>query len=464
MAVDQCCSSAPQTKATWWHQPLLRLGAWLRPLFGAVAKGERYQTRVVALLMMAGTGLSLLRQAGPPALDTIWAEDGARFLTDALALPVWRSISHAYAGYLHLWPRAVGELAAALPIRWAAAVFALIAAVLTAGMGALVYVATGGHIRSILARLCIALSVTLVPNASFEILNTTAASQFPLMFAVFWVLLWRPHNRAGVVVACAVTLIGALSAPLTVVFTPLAVARLLSLGSWRERAPALLVLAGAAVQIAVTLSQPFLSQAGATLSDLAWMTLVRVALQALAGTALAMRLWHGIGPNAAVAAGAVLLVVGVFALGRPGVSLHARLLAGVTGAYAAGLAVLSPWLRGGVAGMRWTAEATPLGGARYTYVPILLVICLVAIALDERPRAVPPGWWQTLRVAALIVLAVPIAQDLRAPNPRSQGPRWSAEVNRAAAECRDLSKDTLVVIDHPPDFGAFFVTVPCARL
>lgn len=464
MAVDQRFPGAQQANVTLRHRPLLRLGAWLRPLFGDVTQRERHQAWIVGLLVVAGTGLSLLRQAGPSALDTIWAEDGARFLTDAHALPAWRSISHPYAGYLHLWPRAVGELVAALPIGWAAAAFALIAAALAAGMGALAYVATGGHLRSVPARVCIALCVTLVPNANFEILNTTAASQFPLMFAVFWVLLWRPHNRAGVVVACAVALIGALSAPLTVVFTPLAIARLLALRSWRERAPALIVLAGATVQIAVTLSQPFLSQAGATLGDLAWMTLVRVALQALAGTELAMRLWHGIGPKTAVAAGAVLLLVGVFALGRPGVSLHTRLLAGVTGVYAIGLAVLSPWLRGGVAGMRWTAEATPLGGARYTYVPILLVICLVAIALDERPRTVPPGWWQALRVAALIVLAVPITQDLRVPNPRSQGPRWSTEVNRAVAECRDPSEDALVVIDHPPDFGAFFVTVPCARL
>jgi hypothetical protein len=446
------------------HQPLLRLGVWLRPLFGDVTERERHQAWVVGVLIVVGTGLSLLRQAGPPALDTIWAEDGARFLTDALALPVWRSLSQPYAGYLHLWPRAVGELASQLPIGWAAAVLALIAAALAAGTGALIYVATSGHVRSIAARVCIALSVTLTPIASFEILNTTAASQFPLMFAVFWVLLWRPRGRVGVVVGCVIALIGALSAPLTVVFTPLAVVRLLALGSWRERAPALVVLVGAAIQVAVTLSQPFLSQAGAALSDVAWVALVRVALQAVAGTELAMTLWRRIGPPAAVAAGVTLLLLGAFALGRLGASRHTRLLVAVTGAYAAGLAVVSPWLRGGAAGMRWTAEATPLGGARYTYVPILLIICLAAVALDERPRTVPPGWWQGMRIAALIVLAVPVVWDLRAPNPRSQGPRWSTEVNQAVVECRSLHREALVAIDHPPDFGEFFVTVPCTRL
>jgi hypothetical protein len=261
-----------------------------------------------------------------------------------------------------------------------------------------------------------------------------------------------------------IALIGALSAPLTVVFTPLAVVRLLALGSWRERAPALVVLVGAAVQVAVTLYQPFLPQAGAALSDVAWVALIRVALQAVAGTELAITLWRLIGPPAAVAAGVALLLLGAFALGRLEASRHTRLLVAVTGAYAVGLAVLSPWLRGGAAGMRWTAEATPLGGARYTYVPILLVICLVAVALDERPRTVPPGWWQGMRIAALIVLAVPVVWDLRAPNLRSQGPRWSTEVNQAIVECRSLHREALVAIDHPPDFGEFFATVPCARV
>lgn len=461
MAVGQRLSGASQMEMAQRDQLFERLGAWLHPLFGKVANDE--PGHVLALIVAVGTGISLLRQVGAPALDTIWAEDGARFLADALALPAWQSIPLPYAGYLHLWPRIVGEFVAALPIGWAAAAFALSAAVLTAAVGALVYVATGGHIRSVVARGCIALLVTLVPNASFEVLNTAAAAQWPLTFAVFWVLLWRPRGRVGAVVACLVALVGTLSAPLTVVFIPLAVARLLTFRSRRERLPALIVLAGVAAQVAVTLSQPFLSQAGAALRDLVWVALIRVGLQGVVGTELAMTLWHRIGPAAALWVGVALLVVGGSALLRPGTSRHGRLFVAVTGALAVVLALVSPWMRD-AAGMRWTTEATPLGGARYTYVPILLMVCAITVVLDERPRPIAPGWWQCLRVTALVALIIPVALDLRLPNDRSRGPRWSAEVSQATATCHGADGQKVVEIDHPPDFGEFFVAVPCARL
>jgi hypothetical protein len=116
------------------------------------------------------------------------------------------------------------------------------------------------------------------------------------------------------------------------------------------------------------------------------------------------------------------------------------------------------------AGMRWTPEATPLGGARYTYVPILLTVCAIAVVLDERPRWITLGWWHCVRVAALVALIIPVALDLRLPNDRSRGPTWSSEVSRATAECHGLSGQKVVKIDHPPDFGEFFVVVPCDRL
>lgn len=443
------------------YRPFPCLNAWLRPLFGEVARVERGVA--VVLLVVAGTGLSLLRQVGAPALDTIWAEDGSIFFTEALALPAWQSITHPYAGYLHVWPRVVAEAATALPVSWTAAVLALAAAGLAAALGALCFVATGGHLRSVAARVCIALSVTLAPTAGFEVSNSVALLQFPLTFAVFWTLLWRPRGWAGVVVACLTALAGTLSAPLTVALVPLAVARLLALASWRERAPALVFLAGAAAQLAVALSQPIFSQTSASLGEVTSVLLVRVALATVAGTELARELWHSAGLAAAVGTGVTLVLLGAYALGRPGLSRHARLLAAVTGAYAVGLAVLPIWLRG-PAGMGWTADATPLAGARYAYVPILLIVCLAAIALDGRPRTVPAGWWRGLRVIALITLMVPIAADLRVPNLRSEGPRWSAQVHQAAAACRDLDSRAIVKIDHPPAFGDFFATVPCARL
>jgi hypothetical protein len=461
VTVGQRLHGVRQTAAARPYQLLARLRAWLRPLFGEVA--DRQCGQVLMLLIIAGTGISLLRQAGAPALDTIWAEDGARFLNDALKLPAWQSILHPYAGYLHLWPRIMGELVTILPITWAAAAFALTAAVLTAAVGALVYVAASGHLQSVAARVFIALFVTLAPNASFEVLNTTAAAQWPLMFAVFWVLLWRPRGRGGVIVACLTALVGTLSAPLAVMFIPLAILRLFALDSWRERLPALIVLAGSTIQVAVTLSQPFLSQAGAALRDVVWVALVRVGLQTVAGTELAMTLWQRIGPTAALAVGAVFLAVGAFALLRPGTSRHGRLFVTVAGTLAVGFALLSPWMRGAV-DMRWTGEVTPLGGARYTYAPILLVVCVVAVVLDERPRPVSPGWWHCVRVSALVALAIPMILDFRVPNGRSQGPRWSTQVSQATTRCRGLDDDSLVMLDHPPDFGEFFITVPCARL
>src|SRR5258706_10111775 len=87
---------------------------WSRPRSAVAAT-----TAVVAL-----TGLQLVRRPGTSSWQTIWAEDGAVYGSDALAHPWWRSLFRGYAGYVQLVPRLLAALVRVVPISGTASLFA----------------------------------------------------------------------------------------------------------------------------------------------------------------------------------------------------------------------------------------------------------------------------------------------------------------------------------------------------
>ena len=164
------------------------------------------------------------------------------------------SISRQYAGYFHLGPRVLAELATVVPPAAASAALAILAALCTALLSVLVYLASAGHLRTRVARTLAAALVVVAPLATDEVPNSIANLQWPGLYALFWMLLWTPRTVSGRIVAAAVTFTVATSSILAVVFVPLALARLAwSRGAGRRDRHALvlasLLVAGVGLQV-----------------------------------------------------------------------------------------------------------------------------------------------------------------------------------------------------------------------
>jgi hypothetical protein len=232
-----------------------KLGRALEPLFPAAAPRPRrsgWPAIVVMISNLAALGIGacvlLIRQAGTPSWQTLWAEDRWVFLPRALVHP-WSSIFRAQAGYLQLVPQLIADLVARFPMRFAAAGFAIAGALVASGCAIFVYYASAGHIRRPELRALLACSVLLLPTAVIEIANSGVDAQWYLMFALFWALLWRPRSRRGKAVAAVLAFLAMASNILNQLYLPLVAARLVALPEREEHAVTFGWLTGIVFQI-----------------------------------------------------------------------------------------------------------------------------------------------------------------------------------------------------------------------
>ena len=82
---------------------------------------------------------SLLRVRGTGAVDTVWAEDGSRFLQQSLKAGSLRLLITPYNGYLHLVPRLAVDIARWFPLPYFAAVIAVTGALISSSLAVFVY-------------------------------------------------------------------------------------------------------------------------------------------------------------------------------------------------------------------------------------------------------------------------------------------------------------------------------------
>ena len=198
-----------------------------------------------------GTVVLLLRIAGIPAWDSVYAEDQGVWLFDALAHP-WRLLVPV-GGYEELVPRLVGQLVSYLPLADVAVPFALAGAGIAALCALFIYHAMDGWIRSPWLRALVGAALILLPLAPIEIADTTVGCPWYAMAALFFALLWRPRNWAGMTAAALVAFAAASSEILALVYLPLVLLRVVALPRWREHAVTAGWLAGLLVQVPVVL-------------------------------------------------------------------------------------------------------------------------------------------------------------------------------------------------------------------
>jgi hypothetical protein len=411
---------------------------------------------VAVLAVVAAVAVGLLRQPGPGALDTVWAEDGSIFLGEAAREGAWPAFLTSYAGYFHVVPRLVGALAAAVPASAAAAVLAVSAALCTALLALLVYVASAAHLPSRLSRILVSAGLVVVPVAQDEVLNSIANFHWYGLYALFWVLLWSPRGRAGRAVAVVTVLLVATSDILVVAFVPLALFRALRRtgGGGRDRFGITLagaLTAGLAVQVAGLLSGS--SSRALVLDPVSAAS--GFLLRAVPAPLIGQR-WLGQSMDATwllLAGLAWLVVAAVLVTALRGLTRPAWVLAGTAALHSAALYVLPVTLSG---------SAAP----RYAMAPAMLVVTALVALLQPAPPGVPVASRPPVAPLHLLagLLAVIAVVNLRIDNPRADGPRWSAEVDKARTVCATQAPDGAALVIAPPRAPAWTVSLPCHDL
>jgi hypothetical protein len=399
--------------------------------------------------VIAGTCACLLRQGGTPAWDSVWAEDGVSSLSGAVRQSFWAALTTPVSGYYQTLPRLLAEPVALLPAAWAAKAFALEAAGVTALFALAVYVASGAHLRTPLARLVASAVAVVPPVGMVDVPNSLCNLHWPGMYALLWMLLWVPRGRIGKACAVAVVLVVALTNIMVLVFLPLAFVRF----AFGPKGPHSRIVAAA-------LPIGLLPQVYGMLTGMADGRTAQThpgllePIHYYFGTALPFGLFgevlggalarhkHLILPMLAWLLVAAIIGVAALRITRPN-----WVVAAVLAAHSIVFWVVA-------------SGSTGLSVPRYLTTPAMFAVAaLVALLLPqaERLRAGP-------LVGFAIILTVVWTASYRVPNARNHGPSWTASVARARAQCTGPGSRLVPIQIAPYDVRMWTVHLPCGYL
>ena len=423
-----------------------------------------------ALSLVAGAVLVLARYVGTPPWRSIYAEDFPVYLAEALAHP-WHSVFASYAGYLQLLPRIIGQLVSLLPIRDAAAEFAGSGALIAAACALFVFHASSGHVRSLVLRALLGLSVLLLPVALLQIADSGVNTPWYLEMALFWALLWRPPTRTGVALAAIIGFAAASSNVTSVVFAILVLMRIIALPRVREHAVSIGWALGCLLQLPYFLRSG--SSSGSRLSKLATPGQSvsfyghDVVLPAF-GWHVSWVLRHWWDRNyALILVGAVLaiIVVCVLIAGSPRVRLFTAVALGFGFVFTVVAADVTWWVT--INGVIPDAEP----GARYTCLPIVLITAVLIVAVDALfvSGSLSVGRRPVTAVIAIVgliaVLCVGWIPDFRYTAPRNQAPLWAPIADQWLRTCQSPSAGQHSAVRYKDSYDNYVILIiPCSRI
>jgi hypothetical protein len=418
---------------------------------------------VVAFLVIA-TILQLLRVGVSDGLNSLWAEDAPIFYSGALHFGFFTNVFETYAGYLVVVPRLVGEVGAAVPLADGPTAMAIVSGLIVAVSGIVVWVAAASTIRNPYLRGTLVLLTVLAPTASLESVVSGTYVLWYMLFASFWVLLWRPRTTTGAVLGGIFVLLTALSTPEIWFFAPVALLRLIALRDRRD----LLILGGWAIGSAAQV--PAFALSNEPQVEALWSRDIVTAFfqRVLDGAALGERLggigWDGLGWALLIFLIA-FTVVGL-AIGLRRVEARARWFAAVGILIAVAMFVVSVYQRAVGPQMVWPANVHFGNGGRYTIVPALLLVAIALALVDQllrRPRSewLPRlGPW--LAGLTVVVLLIGIAFSFDVSDSATRGtPHWHQALEAGAKECEATPGLAEVSVPtSPPPYGLY---VPCTE-
>ena len=440
-----------------------------RVLPAPLPAGKRLPLWALGALAAVLTWLLMVRRpSAPPVWDSLFAEDGKIFLSQAINQSFLDTLATSYFGYLHTAPRFITFAATWFPLEDAPVVMSLLTTAIVSLACLYVFEASGAWIASPLLRGVLALAVAFAPVTARELSGTTQNLHWYLVYAAFWAVICPWRSRAWLAVSTLVVGAAVLSDPLCGVFLPIALA--FAIRARERRAfvlPGVIVL-GVAVQLllrdegttffgnsshapiprifaervtsSLLVGDRYLEDVfgGATGSPFAWASLALVAL------AVGVGLWRLRGRRVWLLAGGATLSVTFF-------------LIAVLGRGTRSLFPSHPWL---------------LASTRYIYLPVLFLLTGLIAAVD---RSSPGGRRLPVREIAVGVLVVAtMVASYRAPHRTEGEPRWKPALAQARVACAARRpfglitlygtgpKLTAVVPVDPPK--GWYVPVKCAML
>ncbi len=402
----------------------------------------------------------------PDTRNTVWAEDGSRFLTGALNEPMPQVLVQPYAGYLHVVPRLAAWLATAAPTPSIALALNVVNCAVVGVIAAVVYVSIASLMASRVVRAWLVLMTALLPVVGVEAAGTAANLHWFFLWGLFWVSWHQARDRTPALALALFTFAGAMTEIQSVLLLPLALAvqvrrRPASRWSW---APVVAWAVGYLAQIVATLSAPrpqsFELPAPVRLAQ---MFAMQVVLPLLSADPHALRsLLLRFGWVLALIVAVPLAAAAGYALVRANVLLKAVTL--LAGMYALTLFTLAVTVNPERVLTRSAGRLAVHGPllTRYGLVPSLLVVSFVAVAAQTAlsRRQVRAG----VPLAGLaVLLAMAGAMSLQSPgNRRDPATSWPARMASARAAC-EISGARAVHVPVSPTAN-WSVLLPCRRV
>jgi len=426
---------------------------------------------VIAALAVIGVAMQLARVWASNPLETLWTEDGSVWLQDAMTRGFGDALTTPYNGYLQTLGRLVAEPVAALPVEWFPATMALIGAAIVIGMAFLVWRASAAHIEDPYLRGALAALMVLLPTFGVEDLANVTNSIWFLLFASFWVLLWRPRSFGGALLGAGVLFLAAVTNAGMVVLAPLWAARLIAFRDRRDAAIVIAFAVGLAIQLGISAGDTnLLSEEGRkqVVAEPNWEWEVvaayaqRVIGGAFGGYEVSAYLWRELGGPFLVA-----LALGLVGLVAVAVARGGRAAVLVAVAVAASVAIFLTagyrrWDFGGSA-LYWPSGLSGRNATHHVIVPTLLLLSAVAVLLDSVARA--GGAETRLRMRAVMAgLVVVGLLSFDASDAIRSVPTWSEEVTAARSACQRGGETARLRIAPVRLFDKWVVETPCSKL
>jgi hypothetical protein len=437
-------------------------------LFPAVRQSARRLrgwelTLVVVALLTIAVVLQLARMGWSASLNSLWAEDGPIYMQEALTQDFWHAIVSTYATYLVLVPRLIAEAASLVPLEDVPAAVSILSALVVAISGLAVWHASAAHIRDPFLRGTLVVLTVLSPVAGLESLDSAAYVPWYMLFASFWLLLWRPRTTWSACLGGLFLLLTGLSTPGLWFFAPLAALRVLALRDRRDLAIVGGYAVGALAQVPVLALTDETAVTPLWTHDIWTSYLQRVVDGAPLGLHPGGEIWAHLGWPFLIAL--TLATIVAFAIGFKRGTAGARWIAAIALPTSLVMFVISLYQRAVGEQMVWIEGMSSATGSRYAIVPALLVVSAALVLIDSavrRRERSPARPWATAATATMAVLAIAVAGSFYVRNIEVRGaPPWDAALDQAKAVCLSEGGENAVVPTSPPGFG---MAVPCDRL
>ena len=417
------------------------------------------------VVLLACTCVQLCRVTGSTtAWNSLWAEDGAIFATDAYHYSLLDNLFRTHAGYYQVIARLVAQPAAHIPVIAAAAWMNWSAAAVASLCGLIVWNRVGLVVHHRLTRLLLAALVPLMPQLVFEITGAVNDLHWYLIIALFWVLLVPPKSYRGAAGAALLALLASLSDPLAgiMLFAGMLgwyLTQCETLRNWQERetlrqwavaaAGSIALVAGEIAQYLVHSAQP---TSAVDHGALVQIYAVRVLLSSLVGDRIVQVLYSDLGLVVGILAALCMITI-LLMLYRSVRLSPTGLRAGLAIILSVVSLVVELETRGDMGIL--TRHPALLNGSRYTIVPLWLVYSAVLLLVDQRfavdqrlgvdqrfavdrrfghsePRSARTP---TILIFIAVWLVAEALTEASVVTIRSAAPSWSQSVNQAKASC-----------------------------